>query len=692
MRPVRNRLVLLIALCLLCCCIPFSKSFAATIDGVTYTVNYGRLAKVSGGTPGAALVVPATIGGVTFTSIENYAFEGTQFGSIVLPDTVTCLGYGCFRNCTQLTSVQLPSNLQELWGCAFWGCTSLESIVIPDSVTLFGESVFYSCTSLKSVKLPASITKLPRATFLDCASLTDVKLPKALTAFDEECFYGCSSLETFVVPEGITTLPTYLFLGCSSLKSVTLPSTLKSIGFGVFENCTSLTDITLPEGLKSIGEWAFYDCTALPEIHFPQRLETIGDNAFFRCHSLQTVTVPEGIAAIGPGTFADCTNLTDVYLHKGVTSFLPSAVDGSLKVTITLSSKCPSLKSIINAAIPCRLLETGQTYNMIAYVDPSQHAISNGLKVQAIIQGLIRDGMSDYEKVLILNNWVMRNVRYVIHDDSPHNVLFYGTGNCAAITSAFSWMLTNIGIEHTTEEGFMHIWNMIRLDGEWYHLDVTWNATTRSWDYFCVSNYALEPVEDHECYYKPHVSTAYQYNYAYRNGQLDQRIAECQAIIEEKLAAGETAFSFIPASFTANGIHNRTAILALRDKVFTLNGDRVQFRILYDHESRTVSVSQPRPAMSTPDAVLPGQLIHIENESFRGAAFRIVYLHNGVESIGDYAFADCTALREIRIPATVNSIAETAFEQVENLCIFGYAESPAQQFAAQHGHDFVLLE
>lgn len=52
MRPVRNRLVLLIALCLLCCCIPFSKSFAATIDGVTYTVNYGRLAKVSGGTPG----------------------------------------------------------------------------------------------------------------------------------------------------------------------------------------------------------------------------------------------------------------------------------------------------------------------------------------------------------------------------------------------------------------------------------------------------------------------------------------------------------------------------------------------------------------------------------------------------------------------------------------------------------------
>lgn len=691
MRQFKSKLVLFITLCMVLCCIPFSESFAATIDGVTYTISGGELSKVSGGKPGAELVVPATIGGVTYSVIGFYAFEGTQFSSIVLPDTVKSIGYGCFQNCTQLTTLKLSANLQEMWDCAFWGCSNLESIAIPEGVTALPEHLFYDCINLKSVALPSTLTSIGNSAFKNCTNLCDITLPEGLKSIEEHAFYGCSSLESIVIPEGITTLPESLFLGCSSLKSVSLPSALTSIGNSAFSNCTSLCDIMLPEGLKSIGEWAFYDCTSLPEINSPHSLTSIGDNAFLRCQSLQTVTIPEGVTMIGQGTFADCPELTDIYLHKGITSFSTTAVDGSLKVTIHISSSCPSLQSLINYTIPCQILETGKSYNIIEYVDPSQGSYSNGLKIKAIVNGLIRDWMSDYEKTLLLNNWIMRNITYKLGHPSISHALFEGYGNCVAVTSIFSMLLNEIGIENVEEEGLNHCWNMVKLGGEWYHLDATWNMSSRSWDYFCLSNFAIEPVEDHQCYLKPHVATAYKYNYAYHNGQLDQRIAECQSIIEEKLVAGVTEFAFVPAHFTNNDIDNRTAILVLRSKPFTLNGSPINLQILYDNDSHTVSVSPAKPAMGTPDTILPS-ITAIESESFRNTDVSIVYVQDGTWGIWDYAFADCSSLREIRIPASVYYIAPTAFQNVKDLRIYGYASSDAQQFAYTYGYDFALLE
>ena len=61
------------------------------------------------------------------------------------------MGYDCFRDCSGLKSITIPSSVTSLgWHC-FWNCSGLTSITIPSSVTLLGESCFEGCQNLETV-------------------------------------------------------------------------------------------------------------------------------------------------------------------------------------------------------------------------------------------------------------------------------------------------------------------------------------------------------------------------------------------------------------------------------------------------------------------------------------------------------------------------------------------------------------
>ena len=96
------------------------------------------------------------------------------------------------------------------------------------------------------------------------------------------------------------------------------------------------------------------------------------------------------------------------------------------------------------------------------------------------------------------------------------------------------------------------------------------------------------------------------------------------------------------------------------------------------------------PEMDPPDFTLPEGTTVVEEEAFEGSNFQVVKLPSTLTSIEARAFADCSRLRQIEIPAGAQ-IADTAFEGVEGLTIFGWAGSPAETFAAAHGYTFVNI-
>lgn len=76
---------------------------------------------------------------------------GNKRTAFTIPDGVTTIGEGAFRNCTSLTSVTIPGGVTTIAGSAFYNCNSLTSVIIPDSVTTIGYRVFFACNSLTDV-------------------------------------------------------------------------------------------------------------------------------------------------------------------------------------------------------------------------------------------------------------------------------------------------------------------------------------------------------------------------------------------------------------------------------------------------------------------------------------------------------------------------------------------------------------
>lgn len=96
----------------------------------------------------------------------------------------------------------------------------------------------------------------------------------------------------------------------------------------------------------------------------------------------------------------------------------------------------------------------------------------------AILVGM-NDSWSDVQKALYLHDKLAVNTEYDIDNEirSAYEVLVNKNGLCVAYSMAYKYLLNRAGIGCicvlSTEMG--HSWNMVSIDGSWYHVDVTWD-------------------------------------------------------------------------------------------------------------------------------------------------------------------------------------------------------------------------
>ncbi|MDO5407276.1 MAG: transglutaminase domain-containing protein [Eubacteriales bacterium] len=99
----------------------------------------------------------------------------------------------------------------------------------------------------------------------------------------------------------------------------------------------------------------------------------------------------------------------------------------------------------------------------------------------------IREEMTDFEKEMQIIQYLTANVTYPyeqylagMETKESHNAygaLAMGEAVCEGYAEAFCWLADACGLEtkfiYGTYGGEMHDWNMVKLDGHWYHVDVT---------------------------------------------------------------------------------------------------------------------------------------------------------------------------------------------------------------------------
>lgn len=111
------------------------------------------------------------------------------------------------------------------------------------------------------------------------------------------------------------------------------------------------------------------------------------------------------------------------------------------------------------------------------------------VKAKEIINKVIKPEMKDYEKELALHDYIINNAEYnteymeenaVPEDEhTPYGVLVKGKGVCSSYAKAMHKLLNMVGIESMlvtgTGNGEPHAWNIVKVQGRYYHLDVTWD-------------------------------------------------------------------------------------------------------------------------------------------------------------------------------------------------------------------------
>jgi len=125
-------------------------------------------------------------------------------------------------------------------------------------------------------------------------------------------------------------------------------------------------------------------------------------------------------------------------------------------------------------------------------------------KANDIINKIIKPGMSDYEKVLAVHDYVIKSSRYdrlnAESDTLPpeeheaYGVLVEGIGVCDSYAKAVKLLLEKAGVQCMLVEGSKagttgqrpsevdHAWNIVRIDGEYYHVDATWDDVSEERD------------------------------------------------------------------------------------------------------------------------------------------------------------------------------------------------------------------
>lgn len=227
---------------------------------------------------------------------------------IVVPNTVTEIGFAQFAGFTNVTSISLPSSIKSIGENAFGGCICLKNIAIPNGIITIEEETFYNCHSLTSIKIPSSVTKIGTSAFKYCYRLVEVVNYSNLEITKGSTSNGYAGYYALYIHKNST----------SKIENINgcLFISLDDKNYLVDYRGTS-TNLTLPNtyngGKYEIYDYAFYANTYITSITISSGVTSIGDYAFCWCENLKTVIIPENVTTIGEYAFQYCDDELTIY-------------------------------------------------------------------------------------------------------------------------------------------------------------------------------------------------------------------------------------------------------------------------------------------------------------------------------------------------------------------------------------------
>ena len=604
-------LILVLAFCILA----VSTAYAETSGDWEYKVSGGEATITRYTGTDSEVVVPSTLGGASVTAIGDSAFSG----------------------CGSLESVTLPESLRTIGDWAFASCNSLSRIEIPNGVTSVGGEIFYDIGDNIIVNADMD-SDAARALGKRGYWFIDPDYPnvKLLYTIAEEGGVNTQTalwarprnneITNAVIPEGVDFIDGYAFYYCEGLLTATLPDSLTSIG----ENAFPLRQEKLNVGCVSYArDW-------VGNVGYPIDTD-VDDPETQRCyhvvHRAETVdeAVPPTCLETGLTEGLHCETCGVVLIEQLVVEALghdwdePAYVwaEGNGEVTATrvckrdathVETETVSATSEVTTPPTCEAMGK-TTYTSAAFTNT---AFAVQSKTETDVPALGHD-------------WSDPTYTW-----AADNKTLTATRTCKRDASHVQTETVNVSAEVTTPatcEAMGETTYTLDFGAEWTEIQTKtvadipalghdWNNPTYVW------------ADDHSAVT------------ATRTCKHDASHVETETV---------NATWVLTASPTETAKGKRTyTSAAFRNGAFAV---------------RSVTV-EDIPALNSMNCMkLPAMLKTIEAEAFAGGAFECVIVPDGCTGIGAKAFAGCTNLIYVRIPASVTSIAPDAFDGCDGVII-----------------------
>ena len=237
---------------------------------------------------------------------------------------------------------------------------------------------------------------------------------------------------------------------------------------------------------------------------------------------------------------------------------------------------------------------------------------------------------SEYAKALWLHDWLLDQLEYdkTLKWSSAESALTRGLGTCQSYESAYAKLLTAAGIENSetrdTYDG--HTWNAMKLDGQWYQTDCTWDDSSDNWYsfdqrhlYFGLTDELMAIAHPgHSKIYTTDTyatrSTSLADNYFVRTGDAAKWAKAYSDRIQKNLDAGKTEFEITAdnASYppSISGIQNGIIAYAINQMTWTTDKAAVTLNATGSAKSFTFTAEY---ASKSPEVSLYGRSITLKD-------------------------------------------------------------------------------
>lgn len=246
------------------------------------------------------------------TSLVSFQGQNIEsFDELKYFTQLTFIPSNCFKNCSNLKSIQIPKYINQINAGSFAGCSNLTSIFIPKNLTKIttggaldftfsntpinrvdiedleawfkikfdgyrqlnpltkGADLYLNGIEIKYITVPDSITELKFAV-LAGSNIESIDFNN-VTTINSTCFRGCKLLKKLIFPDSVilTGNETDLACQCTDLEYVKLPKNVLStkIAYSMFDGCTNLKELVFSPYINYIDGNAFNRCTNIEKIY-----------------------------------------------------------------------------------------------------------------------------------------------------------------------------------------------------------------------------------------------------------------------------------------------------------------------------------------------------------------------------------------------------------------------------------------